>query len=106
MLRQVLALEDLSTIYGPAASVGSVENFSLGGFIAPLIQNILIVSGLLALFTIIFAGFSYISAGGDKNKISQSTNMLTYAVLGMVVVGAAFLITRVVGTLGGVKLLP
>ena len=35
---------------------------------------------------IIFAGFQYMSAGGDENKIKQASNTLTYAIVGFIII--------------------
>lgn len=101
MIRQVYAVA-LESIYEPGAKMGG-QNATIGTLITPIISNVLIISGLFAFMTIIFAGFSYIAANGDKGKIEQSQNMLNYAILGLIVVVTAFLITRVVGAVIGFK---
>lgn len=92
----------LSDMYTPASSIGG-DGAQLSNLINPIIANAFIISGLVAFFVILFAGFSYISGAGDKNKMAQSTNMLTYAILGLVIIVASFLITRIIGTVLGFK---
>ncbi len=94
-----VALED---IYAPGQAMGG-QSATIGKLITPIISNVLIISGLFAFMTIIFAGFSYITASGDKGKTEQSQNMLNYGILGLVVVVTAFLITRVIGAVIGFK---
>ncbi len=90
----------LDALYPASLPLGG-SNAQLSKLINPLIANTLIISGIVAFFVILFAGFSYISGAGDKNKMAQSTNMLTYAILGLVVVVSAFLITRILGSILG-----
>lgn len=96
---QAASLQD---IYAPGAAIGG-QNATIGGFISPLINNILIFGGILALFTLIFAGWNYITGAGDKNKIAQAQNMFNYAIIGLVLMVAAYVITNLVGKLVGFK---
>lgn len=101
MVKPVLAaLEPID--YAPGTALGG-PNAQLANLISPLITNVLILSGLLAFIVIIIAGFNYITAGGDKNKTEQAQNMLTYSIMGLVIVAAAFLITRIIGAVIGFK---
>ena len=92
----------LETYYQPAVAMGG-QGANIGNFLTPMIANVFIISGLFAFFVIIFAGFKYITGAGDKNSMTMATNMLNYGILGLVVVGAAFLITNIIGTLLGFK---
>lgn len=51
------------------------------------------------------SGFSFINASGDKAKTAQASQTLTYGIIGLVVVAAAMVITRLVGAILGVKLI-
>ncbi len=102
MIRSVIAAESLQDIYNPGKALGGGEGI-LGRFLSPLMNNILIISGLLAFMVIIFAGFNYITASGDKGKVEQAQHMLNYGILGLVLVATAFIITRVIGAVIGFK---
>jgi hypothetical protein len=91
---------DLTTVYTPAAALGG-EKATLSTLINPIISDVLILSGILALGTILLAGFAYISASGDKTKTEQASQTLTYGIIGLVVVVAAFLVTRLMGAVLG-----
>lgn len=101
LAKQVLA-ESLTGYYPPSTALGG-NGVQLSTILNPLIANTLIVSGIVAFFVILFAGFNYISGAGDKQKLTQSTQMLTYGILGLVVVVSAFLITKILGSVLGFK---
>ena len=101
MTRPLLAVA-LEDFYTPGQAMGG-NDATIAKLVNPLISNVLIISGLFAFFTIIFAGFAYITASGDKGKTEQAQNMLNYGILGLIVVGAAFLITRIIGAVLGFK---
>jgi hypothetical protein len=52
--------------------------------------------GIVAVIMIVFAGFRYVTSGGDSGKISSAKNTLIYAIVGLVVAGLAQIIVRYV----------
>lgn len=90
----------LSDIYSPAQALGG-DNTTLSTILNPLIQNILTISAIAAFITLIFAGFGYITSAGDQKKIEQSTSMINYALIGLVLIASAWLITKIIGSLFG-----
>jgi len=99
LVKQALAL-NLSDIYSPATALGG-SKATLSTLINPILANVLIISGIVAFGTILVAGFSYIAASGDKAKTEQASQALTYGIIGLVVVVAAFIITRIMGAILG-----
>jgi len=54
------------------------------------------IGGAFAVIVIILAGFSYTTANGDPAKIAKAKNAIMYAVIGIVVVMVAFVVTKFV----------
>lgn len=54
------------------------------------------MAGTLAVIVIIIAGLNYVTSGGDTGKVTKAKNMLTYAIVGLVIVLVAFSITNFV----------
>lgn len=104
LVKQVLAAIDLTSedVYAPAHALGG-NNATLSTLINPIIANVLIVSGIVALGAILVSGFSFVAANGDKAKTAQASQALTYGIIGLVVVIAAFIITRIMGEILGFK---
>jgi len=94
----------LADIYEPGKKLGGTSA-TFSTLLNPLIVNILVVSALATFLTIIISGFNYITASGDKAKAEQSARMLNYALLGLTLVAAAYLITRIVGSIVEIDLL-
>lgn len=91
---------DLSSDYAPAALIGG-NSVTLADFVAPLITNAAIFAGVLAFFMVIFAGFRFITSSGNPQESQKAISMLTYALIGMALAALAFLITRILFTVGG-----
>ncbi len=98
MIRQVLAQQEpLSNIY----LRGYSKPNDIGALFSPLINNAIIFTAIASFVAVIFAGFNYITSSGDKNKVQQATNMLNYSLLGLALAVSAFVITQIVGLIGG-----
>jgi hypothetical protein len=54
--------------------------------------------GSVALILIIYGGFRMINSGGDAKQVGDARKILTYAVLGLVLVLASFGIINFIGT--------
>ena len=72
------------------------------GPLVTLIRNIIrfitIIVGAVSILMIIFAGFKYITSGGDSSKITSAKNSLVYAIIGLVIIALAQVIVRFVLT--------
>lgn len=92
--------QPLQDLYAPGAAMGG-SGAQISNLLNPLIYNFLIISGLVAFLVIIFAGFTYITAGGDKGKVEMAQNSINYGIIGLILVVTAFLITRIIGSIFG-----
>ena len=54
------------------------------------------IVGVLSIIMIVFAGFMYVSSGGEPNKVSAAKNTLIYAIVGIVIVAFAQAIVQFV----------
>ena len=90
----------------PCETVGST-----GGCAVPIrgfnvlftnVLGVIVPFAAVALFIMIPAGgFQYITSGGNPKATESAKNTLTYAILGMILVGAAFLILQLIENFTG-----
>jgi hypothetical protein len=73
--------------------------------ISSIIGVITISAGLWFTFHILIAGFTWLTAAGDKTKAEKAQKMLTESIIGLVVVVAAVFIADLVGKLLGINIL-
>ena len=57
-----------------------------------LISGALIFVGITAAFLIVYAGITFIRSGGDPKQVAAARQILTYAIIGVVVVLSSFAI--------------
>lgn len=65
-------------------------------FINNILKLLIVVAGIFAVFQFIFAGYGFISAGGDSKKMSDAWTKIWQTVLGLIVVFASFTLSAVI----------
>lgn len=68
-------------------------------FISVIVQFITVIAGLYALWQLVTGGFGYITSGGDKGKVQQSTQQIMMSILGLAIIGASFILADILGRL-------
>lgn len=53
-----------------------------------------LVAGIIAVIVVIIAGFTFVTTGNDPAAVAKSRNTILYAVIGLVVIISAFVITQ------------
>jgi len=74
------------------------EKASVATIVGRVINVVLSFVGVVFLILIIYGGFIWMTAGGSEEKVGQAINIFTAAAYGLMIVIAAFLITRYIGT--------
>jgi hypothetical protein len=96
-MAQVGAQNAADVCRGVAAAGGSCSE-SGGGTtvnrIIGLVVNILsTIVGIVAVIMIIIGGFKYVTSGGDSSSISSAKQTILYAIVGLIIVAMAQMIT-------------
>ena len=72
------------------------ENTSLRQYILNVLNFTLTFLGLIAVVFIIYAGFLYVTSGGDDGNMEKAKKIILYAIIGILVILAAFAIVNTV----------
>jgi hypothetical protein len=82
---------------GDAAGIGTGQDENtLLRMIGNIINVILGFLGVILLIYILYAGFLWMTAGGDKSKVETATTMIRNAIIGLVIIVAAYAISTFV----------
>ncbi len=77
------------------------KNIELPMLIGRLIQALLGFVGVIFLVYIVYAGFLYMTDGGEGGKVKKAKAMIAHSLIGIVIIIAAYALTRfVISTLG------
>ena len=88
--------DDLNTINIPVIVTDQSGANVLTSVAARVINLILLIAGILAVIYLIWSGLIYITAGGDTAKADKGRTGIVNAVIGLVIIAAAYIIVRFV----------
>jgi hypothetical protein len=74
---------------------GGTVNIGIIIFVSNMIKLATILAGILVFFNFILAGFTYITSPGDSSAQNKMRDQITYSVLGLVLIVAAYTIIAV-----------
>lgn len=78
--------------YGGAPPITNIPT-SLGQFVGAILSLL----GIVFLCLMIYGGFLWMTAAGDEQKVKKSIDIITAAIIGLIIVTSAYAITAFVG---------
>lgn len=82
-------LQNIGTINGPYASA---DEFGLSQIIGIVIQAALGLVGAIFLVLMLYAGYNWMIARGDEEKVTKAKDTITRAIIGIIIVVGAYAI--------------
>lgn len=74
----------------------TTDDVTAVSFIAKLINVILSVVGVLFLILMIYGGMLWMTAAGDEGKVTKAKNLITAAIIGVIITTSAYAISHFV----------
>ncbi len=100
MINKLLAQ---ATINIPQPSNVAINDF--GKLISAIVGTLLIIAALLAFLFLILGGIQWITSGGDKAGMEAARNKITHAIVGLIIVGAAWAIMILIQNFLGITII-
>jgi len=85
--------EGLTTMTDTVAGTAGMGNVSVGYLAAKVIQVVLGLLAIIFLVLMIIAGFDWMTAAGNDEKVKKSTATIKTAIIGLIIVLGAYAIT-------------
>ncbi|MEX2013007.1 MAG: hypothetical protein WD967_01235, partial [Candidatus Levyibacteriota bacterium] len=60
------------------------------------------LAGIAAVFFVLFAGFKFLTSGGDPKQVQGARQTLTYAIIGLIVIILSYAILNLISQITGV----
>jgi hypothetical protein len=79
-------------------------NFTISELITWGINAVIIFAGLLAFIFLVWGGVQWLTSGGDKEKYEAARNRITAAIIGLVIIVAAWAIMNFIASIFGLSL--
>lgn len=103
---QVFAQADVQLDFGGIAKdkevIGTADynpadgGAGFGALIGRILNIVIVIAALMLFLMLLWGGFEWITSGGDKGKTESARNKITAAVLGLIVLAAAWAILGLV----------
>ena len=82
----------------PGGDFDTVQNLTVAGLVGGAIKLVLVIASLVFFFILVIGGIRWIVSGGDKGQTENARNQITSALVGLVIVFAAWAIAQLIGT--------
>lgn len=89
---------------GVAVTEGSTST-QLSNILSSVVTVLTVVGGLAFVIFFTLGGLKWLTAGGDKAKVSEAQTQMTQGVIGLVAMVAALFVTGIVGGVLGIDFL-
>lgn len=83
----------------------SSEYSQASDLINNIIPNVYIAGGIVIFFMVLVGGFMIISNAGNQDKVKDGGKIITSAIMGLLVLFAAYWIIQIIQVLTGIKIL-
>ena len=80
-----------------------VSGSSFGQILADIIDALLLFAGAIAVLFLIIGGFRYVVSTGNEQQVDAARKTILYAVLGLIIIFIAFVLTRLIQDYLGVQ---
>ncbi len=97
---KLLALAAETVSLTPAAGSGfeNLGNITVPGIVSALIRLVVVIAAIVFFFILVIGGIRWIASGGDKAQTENARNQITAALVGLVIVFAAWAILALIKT--------
>jgi hypothetical protein len=106
---QILNFVGLGNITGIGkfqdAAIATNPSIQFGTLISSLITTITVVGGLAFMLYFVLGGLKWITAGGDKTKVSEAQTSMTQGAIGLIVIVVSYFVVAIIGAVLGVDIL-
>lgn len=92
-------------ILDPPPEFKNLKNLTIGTAVTRLIQLVLVLAAVVFFFMLVIGGVKWILSGGDKSQTEGARNQITAALVGLIIVFAAWAIVQLVQSFFGVDII-
>ncbi len=86
---------------GTPISPGTGWATDFGALINSVLSIVMVIALLLVLLYLVLGGIEWITSGGDKGKTESARNKITAAIIGIIILAAAYALTQLVAWILG-----
>jgi len=103
MITPVFAQEEISIL--PGGQFARLGQITIPSMVSAGIRVALVVAALISFVFLIIGGVKWIVSGGDKEGTAKAQSTITSALIGLLIVFAAWAIIKLIETFFGIEIL-
>jgi len=105
LLLAALAVEEQQIILEPQEEPwDTLAKIRAEGIVSAAIKFVLVIAAMVAFFFLLMGGVKWITSGGDKEQTAKAQSTITAALIGLVIVFAAWAIIKLIETFFGIEI--
>lgn len=89
----------------PTGDWVNLKNLSFAAIIGGLVKLLLVVAAVIFFFMLVIGGIKWIASGGDKGQTEGARSQITAALVGLVIVFAAWAIVGLINAFFNINIL-
>lgn len=93
----------ITQVQGNLNLPGKGGNVTLGDILSHALEYIFYFAGIALLLMLLSSGFTFITSAGDPKKLEKAKGALTNALVGFLILFAAFWIVQIAGIIFGIE---
>ncbi|HUW21181.1 MAG TPA: hypothetical protein VMW41_00800 [Candidatus Bathyarchaeia archaeon] len=103
MVKHLLANDSIGTVTNPWETLNPAYTGTSGEGLVTLLNNILklavVVAGIFSFINLIVAGYGFMSAAGNPEKITEAWSRIWQSLVGLLIVASSFVLAALFGYL-------
>lgn len=100
----LLLAQDKIELKQNVGEFSALTNLTIPSIVSGLIRMTLVIAAIVFFFILVIGGIKWIASGGDKAQTEGARNQITAALVGLVIVFAAWAILALIKTFFGVDI--
>jgi hypothetical protein len=93
-----LLADTISLTPAPGSGFETLGNLTIAGIVSAGIRLTVVIAAIVFFFILVIGGIRWIASGGDKANTEAARNQITAALVGLVIVFAAWAIVALINT--------
>ena len=103
-MKGLIAAADKIDLQNIGTEFANLKNLTVPAIVSGLIKMALVVTAIVFFFILVVGGIKWIASGGDKAQTESARNQITAALVGLVIVFAAWAIIALIQTFFGINI--
>lgn len=103
-MQKLLADSTISLTPAPDSGFAKLGTLTIPSLISGVIRLVVVVAAIIFFFVLVIGGIRWIASGGDKTQTENARNQITAALVGLVIVFAAWAILALIKVFFGVDI--